>query len=581
MKNTKQFISLILSLVMMLSLFTACTSTEVPETSTPVQIQEPTTEPEIRTETTAPVTSALILSAEKDAELQAASQARRNEILNTETKIVHSDTFIPGETYTGTAYYFSCSEGNDNNDGLSPESPFASLCVLYSLDLQPGDAVFFKRGDMWRMPGSADPFIWCAEGVTYSAYGDGPKPIFTGSPENGASAEKWELYHEGSNGEKIWKFYRNLPDTGGLVINDEETVLTRAYGWWTGSEYIDVSFNLTEGVFFDDFVTYGWEIHSGDTQTPESSLNDLQFCCMIDYTGCDFPIMRYDVCKQGPLYLRCDEGNPGTVYNSIEFMTKELDVEGGGWWGIINCAAGCVIDNLNVSYFSDAGICAPFNVCTVENVIVQNCEVAYGGNCIHAFLSAQPTNEQSLSGDGIYGMAANATVRNNYVHDVDGGAITFETFGEHTDMNYNGGHYVAQSNLVERCGAGVQLNDGNNMWQFEEITISDNILLDIGGGWTHNCFCGAASIAVGSWGVINMGQVNISDNIMNGSTMYLLDCWTYNETFRLNNNTLIQTPGGAFLCFPGHGWQIIKDIEKTSSILSEIGESSPAVYFAN
>ena len=506
--------------------------------------------------------------------VDALADERRAEILNSETSIIRSDTFIPGETYTGTAYYFSSSDGKDSNNGRSPKKPIASLYKLTELDLQPGDAVFFKRGDVWRLPGTADPFIHCVEGVTYSAYGEGAKPLFTGSPEDGASSRKWKLYHEGNNGEKIWKFYRDMPDTGGLVVNGGELVLTRAYGWWTGSGYIDVSYEIAEANYFDDFITYGWTLHPGEAQTPEDSLEDLRFCCMIDYTGCDYPIERYDLCRKGPLYLRCDSGNPGKVFDSIEFMTKTLEYP--GWFGIINCANGCVIDNLNVSYYADAAIWGTYPD-SAENIVVQNCEVGYGGNCIHAFVSDQPTTDFFLSGDGIYGVAANAAVRNNYIHDVDGGAITFETYPG-TDNVYSADHYTAEKNLIERCGAGVQLNDGNGRWQFKDIIIADNVILDMDGGWTHNCFCDAASIAVGSWGEINAERVSVTGNVLCGSAMYLLSLWTHSGNILLNGNAYLQKQGCPLICFPGRGWKIIKTAREAETVLTEMGEPAAEIY---
>ena len=71
---------------------------------------------------------------------------RRDAILNSPTAIVKADEFIPGETYTGTAYYVS-ENGSDENDGLSPETAWQTVMHLRELDrLQPGDAVFFERG---------------------------------------------------------------------------------------------------------------------------------------------------------------------------------------------------------------------------------------------------------------------------------------------------------------------------------------------------------------------------------------------------------------------------------------------------
>ena len=85
------------------------------------------------------------------------AQQRREEILNSETLV----------EYTGTAYYVS-NEGDDGNDGLSPETPWQSIERVNNAALQPGDAVFFRRGDTWRAvpvytqfglrPGSQAPY---------------------------------------------------------------------------------------------------------------------------------------------------------------------------------------------------------------------------------------------------------------------------------------------------------------------------------------------------------------------------------------------------------------------------------------
>lgn len=95
-------------------------------------------------------------------ELLQEGQSRRDAILATETTIVKSDTFVPGETYTGTAYYIS-NDGNDSADGTSPESAWATIDRLNQAELDYGDAVFFRRGDVWRaVQVNSQP------GVTYS-----------------------------------------------------------------------------------------------------------------------------------------------------------------------------------------------------------------------------------------------------------------------------------------------------------------------------------------------------------------------------------------------------------------------------
>ena len=71
------------------------------------------------------------------------AETRRADILNTKTEIVKSDVFIPGQTYTGNAYYISPS-GNNENDGLSPETAWQTAHRANWGDVHEGDAVFFE-----------------------------------------------------------------------------------------------------------------------------------------------------------------------------------------------------------------------------------------------------------------------------------------------------------------------------------------------------------------------------------------------------------------------------------------------------
>ena len=182
-------------------------------------------------------TAATLLSAEEDAQLKEELQKDIDAILNTETEIIHSDIYIPGETYTGNAYYVSA-DGDDNNDGLTPEAAWQSVAKVgqESMEggiLQSGDAVFFRRGDMFRSfdydPGT-NPFTCRIDGITYSAYGEGAKPVITSSPENGAGAEKWRLVYEGETGTKIWQFYHDLTDIASIIC-DDNGVAERVYEW--------------------------------------------------------------------------------------------------------------------------------------------------------------------------------------------------------------------------------------------------------------------------------------------------------------------------------------------------------------
>ena len=88
-------------------------------------------------------------------------EKRKQEILNTKDNL----------KITGTAYYVA-NDGDDNNDGKSIDTPWKSLDKVTNANLNAGDGVFFKRGDLFR--GSFEAHA----GVTYGAYGEGEKPKF-------------------------------------------------------------------------------------------------------------------------------------------------------------------------------------------------------------------------------------------------------------------------------------------------------------------------------------------------------------------------------------------------------------------
>jgi len=80
----------------------------------------------------------------------------------------------------GRTFYVDSEAGRDDRDGRAEDRAWQSLDRVNEADLQPGDTVRFKCGGAWRgslVPKSGD------EGapVTYTSYGEGPKPLILGS----------------------------------------------------------------------------------------------------------------------------------------------------------------------------------------------------------------------------------------------------------------------------------------------------------------------------------------------------------------------------------------------------------------
>jgi len=88
--------------------------------------------------------------------------------------------------------YVDSGSGDDRNSGESPALAWASLERVNGADLKPGDIVRFRRGASWR--GSLEP-VSGEEGspVTYSAYGEGEKPLLLGSESRGDPADWTEI----------------------------------------------------------------------------------------------------------------------------------------------------------------------------------------------------------------------------------------------------------------------------------------------------------------------------------------------------------------------------------------------------
>ncbi len=85
-------------------------------------------------------------------------------------------------TAASAADYYVANDGRDDADGRTPATAWRTLARLGTQDLKPGDVVHLKRGNTWReqlIPRSGDE----SGSITYTAYGQGPKPTLIGSVE--------------------------------------------------------------------------------------------------------------------------------------------------------------------------------------------------------------------------------------------------------------------------------------------------------------------------------------------------------------------------------------------------------------
>ena len=210
------------------------------------------------------------------------------------------------------------------------------------------------------------------EGLTLSAYGEGEKPKLWGSPENGTGAEKWSLHYEGENGEKIWKFYKEMTDCPVIVLDGQET-FKRDLAYWDGSQYLCI----------EDFtIPYLMETHMKDgelfvelpyIQSPVDE-NDKSSS---DKLGRSFDVDANSNPLTGDLFVRCDEGNPGELYEAVEFVAKYAAFDG--------MANYTTLDNLSFGYSTGTIASGYYEGVSSDYVTIQNCEVSWNGGALKWF----------------------------------------------------------------------------------------------------------------------------------------------------------------------------------------------------
>lgn len=448
-----------------------------------------------------------------NADILARAEALRQSILNSPTEA----------KYKGKAYYVS-NNGSDANNGSTPETAWATLEKVNQAKLKKGDAVFFERGGLWR------GHLACKPNVTYSAYGEGVKPVITLSPENGTGAEKWTLFSETADSGKIWVYHIPMEDLGAIVFNEGESWAVKKAPYWNGKAFMT---NFYSGEAFD--VTRDLDTNLTFHSPGSSAFPDNPNLDVFQEIGGKL--------SDGPLYLRCDTGNPGEVYSSIEFSAAGYSTMQAH--AAVLCANGCVIDNLAVRYSGNSGI----GTCTAQNIVIRNCDVSWCGGASMAY---SENSGVVRCGDCIVMDGSHNSVINCYLHDCWDGGVTIET-------NYAYGlckmdHLTVTKNLIERTGYGIQFTiyegDTKKTKLASDIEISSNYIM-----FSGNCWGMAQKVITEQNASIdfdrnrnpNNGTVYVKDNIVYESGRTLLYCCMPEEFMpKFSGNTWAQYPNGLF-----------------------------------
>lgn len=433
----------------------------------------------------------------------------------------------------GRSYYVA-TDGDDANDGLSANSPVKSLSRVNSIALQEGDAVLFKRDDLWR------GHVKTKSGVTYSAYGSGNKPQIYGSPYDAALEGSW-IETEAAN---VYVYNRDLPDDiGTLVFNEGESCA------------IKVMKEVTED---------GSTIHI-ETKKPFADYRDLK-------SDLEF---YHDYKDKKRLYLCSTKGNPSKRFNSIELLVKTH---------IIYAGDNVTVDNLCLKYCGGHGIGSG----TTKGLTVTNCEIGWIGGSIHGeALYGRTFPTRYGNAIEIYGGCDYFLVDNCYIYQVYDAAIThqFSSGGNEPIIMKN---VTYSNNLVEDCVYSIEYfmgySDNGAERYMKNIRMKNNLLRRSGFGWGKQRPDKETPAHIKSWAHYNnASDFIIEGNIFDRGTVELLNIEADKKEWlpTLKENTYIQhinVPTGTI----GEKRTTYPFDEGTNSILKmTLGENTPKIIYVS
>ncbi|MCQ2164034.1 MAG: hypothetical protein MJZ04_02525 [Bacteroidales bacterium] len=403
------------------------------------------------------------------ADVDSLAEALKAEILNSESRY----------TVAGDVYYVSC-DGDDAADGLSEKTPVRSIEKVNEMPLKPGDVVLFRRGDLWR------GHIVAQDGVTYSAYGKGPKPRLYGSPFNSGSPEHWAE----TDAEGVWALTTPLPDdVGTLVFNDGDKGC--AYKVLIDVDCDGNTFHLATG---EPFHSYR-DLH-----------RDLDL---------------YHDPETGVVYLCSLEGNPGSRFGSIEMLTH------GHTFAVLS--VGAKLDNFCVKYTGAHGVAGRDGVTSLE---VTNCEFGWIGGSIQHQNPAPTVPGKKVHptryGNGIelWGTCDHYLVDHNYVYQCYDAGVTHQWHDPNPgpvqkDITYT-------RNLVQDCVYCLEyfLTAPGDSCLMKDVLVKDNIFRRAGDyGWGFQRPDKGTPAIIKAWKGHEYPTENfrIENNIIDRGNPHLLD----------------------------------------------------------
>ena len=362
--------------------------------------------------------------------------------------------------------YYVAANGDDANDGLSPDRPIASLARVKSMPLRPGAVVLFRRGDLFR--GSVK--VW--PGVTYSAYGTGPKPTLCRSSRDYADPTLWLK----TDVADVWRCALPVMNAG-IITFDHDPNDPKEIGRY-------------------DVRTARLVHRRKGVEPPRQLTKDLEFWCDLARTN---------------LFL-CSRGNPGGRFRRIEIGEGESAF-------LVREARNVTIDNLHVTLTGVHGVGSD----TAVNLEIRNCIFDWIGGSLLVGEDQKRGPVRFGNAVEVYGGCEGYRVRNCWMYQIYDTGITHQCHHSRRCVFQRNVEYA--DNLIEYCFWSIEYYNAFNKYsETHDVHIHHNFCRFGGEGW------GCAGRAEGTPMFSIDDRPNVTSNYVNEAN--ILQC---SRGFLVNN----------------------------------------------
>lgn len=380
-----------------------------------------------------------------------------NEAIRAKAKEIYdSPSLLLPEDIKGTCYYVSSINGNDNNDGLSPQTAWKTLDKLvesntgndsfstYKHVVKSGDAVFLERGSVFNATlhtrYTGDFAIFIVDGVDYGAYGVGEKPIITNCVDP-TGQSKWTK----TEWENVWRCEDKIinppcalelgySDAGNVIVYKKDGTVCHGIKMLADDPYHPYDKKTS----YLGLVTNGKEIfYSGGKEfsSPGCLENELEY--FHDWTT-------------GYVYMYTSQGNPQEAFDKV-IITKR----GAGFFE----GSDSIIDNIAFKHIGTFGI----SVSGARNLVITNCTFEWIGGSIQG-------------GTTVYGGAIQNWCDCDKFHVIHCCADQMLDAAFSTQGGFDQKHCIMNDVVIKDCVA-TRTNSSVELWNNAENKLLSNVIM--------------------------------------------------------------------------------------------------------